>query len=436
MKKVLSVTVLAVLFLLIFNVSIFATETLEEDSYIGYDDEYSEDNYDYDYSDYESIMGSGYTQEELEEGYNTQMELLKEQYKEYERSELVKAKVTSMNEMDYEYVTDQYNIYKDWSQKITIEILEGDYKGEQFDIEYPITIDLVGNIKLAEVSKGDIIYVYFNSTSEGETPTPGIMTIDTSVNRSTAFIVLGIISALLILVYGGKHGINTIVMIILATVLFFFTLVPSITNEYNIIITTIFAASLLIIANIVLKIGINKKALLALISSIVVLIFISALFYGFTYMGKITGNTFEAMVISEMIIYNINFYHLLMSVLLIGVAVIVSNIACNVANAVEENKSYNNRAERVLNNSKEIIPNYLNTIVILLLSILIPKYLLLVSYKYPFKELMNSEMFISEISRILIIIIAVCVTIPVTLLIGQLIYGKESHKIAEENVQE
>ena len=83
--------------------------------------------------------------------------------------------------------------------------------------------------------------------------------------------------------------------------------------------------------------------------------------------------------------------------------VVTSEIACKVINAKKESKEM----------IKEYVGEKILTVSAILLITIVPKYLYMLVAKYTFVELINSEMLINEIARILFLIISMLLTIEV-----------------------
>lgn len=368
------------------------------------------------YEDYEQIMNdvnSEYSQDELEEYYDSYQEYMAAYYNEYQREETVKARVIEVEEVEEQYEFDQYyySVSKYEIQPITVEILEGEHIGEQFNINYLLTGDSLNNIRYSELKKGDTIFVgFYTDSTTGETYAD-ITNTGSNVERFSVIICIGIIAACLLMVYGRKKGLLTTLIILLALD-FCLVIIPNMGFAgQGFVIGGILFILLLIVTISVMKLGLNIKTLLATIISIFVTAIAFLLLLIADYLTRTVGVTFEVAAIAENVLLgNMNFEHLYIIVTMIIASMAITNVACKSIEKMQatQTKGFNDRMEAC----KGCLDETALSTVITLLACYIPNHLLLLTNKYTTAEILNSEILVSELIRIFIVLIAIALTVP------------------------
>ena len=111
----------------------------------------------------------------------------------------------------------------DTIQEVKLEILTGEYKGEEYTTNYVLSYDIEGKIMAYELSKGDKVVVQISEDSEGNVS----VTVQ-DVVRSGYIILLFIIFLMSIIVVAGKQGIKAILGLIVTILSIYFILVKGI----------------------------------------------------------------------------------------------------------------------------------------------------------------------------------------------------------------
>ena len=97
---------------------------------------------------------------------------------------------------------------KDKVQEVTIEIIEGDYIGEEFTTEFILSYDIDGKILAYELEKGDKVLVQLAEDVDGNVTA----TVQDVVRANYIFLMFGFFLFSIILV-GGKRGIKAIIAV-------------------------------------------------------------------------------------------------------------------------------------------------------------------------------------------------------------------------------
>jgi uncharacterized membrane protein len=188
----------------------------------------------------------------------------------------------------------------------------------------------------------------------------------------------------------------------------------------------IFASLLIMFAIIVMREEkLNKKIAISFVCASIVMLCAIAVLYGFDLLSKTSGNNFEAAVLAENIMQsNVNFHLIFISTVVMAMSAVVAIVAHETVTMLDKNKGeIDSKNENALTLRKSIADKVC-VVVTMLLGMIIPRYLLLVAYKYPLIEIANSEILIDELSRIAVIVIALCLVSQVTAFVGSIFYPK------------
>lgn len=392
------------------------------------------------YEQYENLFSTeqSLTDEEYEELYAAQMKELAKYYEDYKAEELTKAKVIEAGEPEYIYeaYTGEY-IFKFKKQEIKVEIMEGEYKGKELTLEYPLTADMFLNLDVAELHKGDVIYVY--PYADGENVEAEIGTTGNNVERKVGVIVLMVVTVLLMITFGREKGLISTLIVALIAVLVLIIGAEQIYAGTPIIALTLIFALVISAMMAISKFRLSKDAVAVTAVSMIVILFVTLLTYGVDALLKNTGGTFETTFLIETIVTgNIDFHALFVGgiVLILSVAVpnVVSKVWCKCKKANTDNVT------ELLKVSKSAISGTSEMVTAILTTLFIPKLLYLYSprlmstyaYKYTANEILNSDVLITEIIRWCMVLIGMAIAVPVATYTFKILYKNVEEKKVNE----
>lgn len=416
-RKKIALILFVMLVGMIWNVCLATDENITDDldlqNISGDDGEYINS-----YEDYENLANdtnTGYSQDELKEYYNSYQDYMKGYYREYQRADSIKARVIEVDEIqeEYEFNDYYYSVSKYKIQPIKVKILEGDHAGEEYAISYLLTGDSLSNIEYAALKKGDVIFVGVSESENGEEVYADITNTGANVERLGVVICIGVVALLLLIIYGGKKGVLSALILLLALD-FCLVIVPNMGFDGQGFILGGVAFIVLLIATMVIaKMGFNKKSLVAGVISAVLTLVAWMLIVVADYLTRTVGVTFEVAAIAENVVLgNMNFEHLYIIITLMIAAVTITNVVCQLMKKLEEKnaESVNEKLEV----GKEVLNGNILMTVITLLVMYIPNHLLLLTNKYTSREIWNAEILVSELIRIFVVIIVTALAIPTT----------------------
>ena len=232
-----------------------------------------------------------------------------------------------------------------------------------------------------------------------------------------------------------------LVPILLIVDLIIMVMIPAMHSGTNIMLLLGVIVLLSSITICVLKLGVRTKSFVAILVSLVMTFVFVILMYGFDNLAYLSGITYEITSFVESIIPRINTageIEIAMDVhaLNIAIAAIMAFFAaipviCKTIQVYDEKKDGENAIKDTIDEMKEYVSDKLITIVPMLFTLIIPKYLLLIINKCSFAEIINSEVLGSDIVRILFIVISVVLAVPISANMGKLLID-DAHSARKE----
>ena len=419
-----------------------------EDVDVSSDASYSLDDYD----DFYNAYNDSNTQAELQEYYREYLAYSREQDAKSEPSVTYRAKVVDVGETKTAYGMDYYTPYRIDYQQVKAEVLEGEYKGKVFDVQYILTSDTYANLKIPEVHVGDKIFVSIELDDDGVL-TANTSGYDNRVSRFGTVMLVLLAAAILIVVVARTKGLKAVLLAALVIDLVFVVTLPQVLKDNKVVtleksdsnfptlqeidddlsisildvdgdgmptrvevvkkshaLPWLILLDVLLISGVCLinHLGLSKKTVYAFGVTAAVLVFTALLAFGVNVITEMNGNSFEAITAAENIINkNIDFGGLYMLSVLVVASVIVPSIVAKVLTAASD--------EEV----SDFLAGQVGVIVALSVVLLLPKVITLSIFKYSVRDLMNSEMLLGEFARMLVLLIAAGVTLPAAKLIAK-----------------
>lgn len=238
------------------------------------------------------------------------------------------------------------------------------------------------------------------------------------IYRSNKLIFLLSILSIAIIFIVKKNSIKTITALILSYLVIFTSVLPNIFYGYDPLIVVFFAIVILTPINYYLVHGFNLKTHNALISSLIVnlIAFLTNIFL--VRWLRLTGLTEEANFINFFSGNKINFQHLYISSINIGIYASLDDIAITqssivntlLKNKIEKNKIFNQAIEIGIDHINSII----NTIFLIFTSTSFPILLLYFYSNKNFLEATSYEILAMEILRIISTTFFIIISVPLT----------------------
>ncbi len=238
----------------------------------------------------------------------------------------------------------------------------------------------------------------------------------------------------LIVIFGGKKGINTIISLIFTCLSIFMVFVPSILRGNNIYMSSIIISIFIIFMSLLLISGWNKKTLCSIVGNLGGLLIAGLLAYIISDMLHLTGlidddSMLLLMVNSDL---SIDLKAILWAGIVIGSLGAVMDVSMSIASAMHElaenmdTKNFKTMLKSGLNIGQDAIGTMTNTLILAYIgSSLSVVILLMVNYK-DILLLFNLEMIVFEIIQAIIGSMGILFAIPITSVFAAYLYNRKN----------
>lgn len=382
------------------------------------------------YEEYEELM-NGFDQNEV-----NKVEYIEQLIEELEDSKnssevpLFKAKVLSISEPEMQYTQDQSTskFARGLYQNGEVEIVEeGELEGIKLTYMVCLTYDVYGNITMPEVKVGDIVNITLMQIGDDSvvafSPEP-----DTYIDRFSTLIVITAITLLIVIAFLGKHSIKLVVPALLVIDILFGVVSPMILEGFALWLLVAFAIVLNAIAICTIKLGFNVKTFVAAFTTIIISavgIIIQAIidymlnFSGLTTESFLTSSGVTPNIIANEVVNIFNFHALSIAITVLTMFIVIALTACKTVEKYDENKGKLKADELVNEEVKSYISEISLVATFVMIANTLPKHMLLLVKSYTREYIIQSEIFLVEFVRILVMLLAMVITIPVTIIFSK-----------------
>jgi uncharacterized membrane protein len=214
-------------------------------------------------------------------------------------------------------------------QKIEVEILNGIEKGKH------VSVDNGGSFvigKYEPVKKGQIIILDKPLHSAKD----DFYYIVDSYRLNRLFLIVLAFFGLAIF-FGRKKGFTSIIGLLFSILVIFYFVIPKIIHEgANPLLVTLFGSVVIMIFSLYLAHGFNKRTSVALLGSVLTLVFAVGIDILFVYFAKLTGMGSEESVFLQISNSSIDLRMLLLSGIIIGVLGVLDDVTTGQAAIIDE----------------------------------------------------------------------------------------------------
>lgn len=294
------------------------------------------------------------------------------------------------------------------------------------------TIDELLGFNPKQVAVGDRVMLHYLDPGDGK-----LSWVFVDYHRSWGlFWLCGAFFALLI-IFGRKKGVNTILALVFTCAAVFAVYIPSILRGYNIYFATIVISLFIIFMTLLLVDGASKKTLCAAAGNVGGLIVAGVISVIMDFALNLTGVTDEealyVMWLNEA--SPINLRGVIFGAIVIGALGATMDVAMTIASALHElsenmdNKTYKGMLKSGMNIGRDAMSTMTNTLVLAYIGGSLSVVLLLSGSGQPLMTVLNKEMIVVEILNALAGSIGILCTIPITSLLGAFLYTKKGSKL-------
>ncbi len=304
-------------------------------------------------------------------------------------------------------------------QTLKAEVMEGLDKGKvvTFDNDY------------TQLKEGDPFYIrhIIDGTNGRE-----FWSVSDPYRLNVIFILMAAFLALLFF-FGGIQGIRGLASLLGSLILIFYVLLPGILGGYSPILVSIGVSSLIILVGSYITHGFNKTTSAAVIGMIATVVVTGLTAYFAVHSANLSGFSDETVYLNFDTRGGIDLVALLFGGIMIGLLGVLYDVAIGQAIAVEElfrAGKHLTRIEvykRAIRIGREHIGALVNTLAIAYVGVALPLLLLLLhSSTMSIGSTLNSELFATEIIRVLVGSIGLILAVPITTLVASYMLSEKS----------
>lgn len=303
----------------------------------------------------------------------------------------------------------QYNTI----QNVTYEVLEGKHKGIIFESVNEIT----GQIYDVYLEKGDKVMLLLNVYEDGSVEGYAI---DFARNNMMLIFVLLFFAGLILL--GKMKGLKALISLLVTIGAIFFVLIPLTLQGYDPLMLAILVSIAVTLVTITIIAGFNKKALSAIIGTIVGVICAALIAYLVGNVSLLTGLSGEDARILYINRPELNFSHIFFASIMIGALGAIMDVGMSIASSVNEIYQTNkNTSQKKLFASgmqvgKDIMGTMSNTLILAYVGSSLPLLLLFSMNSFGFMHIINFDFIAAEIVRSISGSFGLLLAIPITAL--------------------
>lgn len=336
-----------------------------------------------------------------------------------------KAEIISVDDVSEETIDSGYETFSSKTISFTARITNGDQKGTVTEARQYMDDMVAVDAKVVE--QGDKILMSSLIARDGD----GKEWTFVEYDRSGVLLMLLISFFLLIILFGRKKGLNTIISLVLTCLSIFMVFVPSILKGNNIYLSSIIVSIFIIFMSLLLINGADKKTLCAIVGNLGGLMIAGILAYFISKVLNLTGITDDDTMFLLMLETEkpIDLIAVLWSSIVIGSLGAVMDVSMSIASALNElsenmvEKSFKTMLKSGLNIGQDAIGTMTNTLILAYIGSSLAVVLLLVANYNDTLLLFNLEMIVFEIIQAIIGSMGILFAIPITSVFAAYVYN-------------
>ena len=295
-------------------------------------------------------------------------------------------------------------------QTIKAELLDGERKGETVTIENDFLV----------IKKGDPFFLYHEVDVDG-TERYSVRDID----RRGTLVFFSLIFVLVIVAFGGKQGLRSLLSLAGSFFVILYVLVPGLLAGYPPVLTSTAVAAVILFFAIYFTHGFNRESTVAFAGTVAAVILTGLLAYLGVKFARLSGfASEEAVYLNFNTRGTLDFAGLLLGGIMIGVLGVLDDIAVTQSAVVSElyttapglsKKEVYRKALRV---GKEHVGALVNTLALAYTGASLPLLLLFSTSESSLSSIINQEIFATEIIRTIVGSVGLVLTVPITTLLA------------------
>lgn len=319
-------------------------------------------------------------------------------------------------------------------QEVKVEIIEGEYIGEEFDTTYTLSYDIAGKIMAYELEVGDKVIVQLSEDMDGN-----VTATVQDVVRSGYIIGMFVVFLLSIVLVGGKKGIKAILGLLYTIILIYLIMIKGIFKGDNAIISSIGTSMLVILGTFIIIGGFNKKITTAAIGTLGGVVSAGIMALIFNHLAKMSGACEDAIQLSiNMSTINFDFRDLLFAGIIVSALGACMDVGMSIASSLDEIKmkksdiTWTELFKSGMNIGRDVIGTMTNTLILAYVGGSLTLILLFMACNMNIIEILNKETIAEQVISAIAGSMGVIYTVPITSFIyailnkDRVIYKKNS----------
>jgi uncharacterized membrane protein len=297
------------------------------------------------------------------------------------------------------------------AQTVELEISKGSNVGEKISVNYKLD-QTINALALSEGDRIVLIHSQYEDTNFYE--------IVDFVRRPVLYALFALF-VLAVAVISRKQGLMSLLGMAFSFLVLFRLVLPLILAGHNPVWAAIAGCALIIPATFYLSHGVNHKTTIAILGTLVTLVFTGLLAGLFAELAHLSGLADDAATFLKSDTGDrIDFKGLLLAGVLISMLGVLDDISVSQASVAEELRSAKKGISffelygRTMTVGKDHIAAMVNTLVLVYAGASIPLLLLFIDHAHSFSEVLNYEFVANEIIHTLVASIGLILTVPVT----------------------
>jgi uncharacterized membrane protein len=317
-------------------------------------------------------------------------------------------------------------------QTMLVQVLEGEYKGQEYTITYGKTQIRSDNNRF---NIGDRVYVMIGAGVDGT-----LRASYTDYDRTTILLILFIAFVLAVLVMGRRKGLGALLSLAFSMFIILCYIIPHILTGEDPVKVSLIGSGILLGISLYMTYGWNLKTHASVISMVFTLLITGGLSALFVSLAHLNGYGDEnALYLIQMSSFQINVQGLLLGGMIIGTLGILDDLVTSQSAAVVEihgaNPALNMRQTflRAIHIGQDHVAATVNTLVLSYTGASLPLLLVFTLAQGSYHYLINSEMLAEEIVRTLVGSLGLVAAVPISTVMATLIIvGQEKlNKLGE-----
>src|SRR6266487_948547 len=328
-------------------------------------------------------------------------------------SQTVFARVTKIVEEGQITLNDKPQLY----QVMQVEVLEGEYEGFPFQVDYGKRTLRSDNFRFAP---GDQVYVIVNKT-----PNNVLQAYYVDYKRSTPLAILLSAFVLSILIMGRWKGLGSLIALVISMVMITGYVIPHILGGEDPVKVSLIGSVILLAVTLYLTYGWNLKTHASVLSIMLSLLLTGVLSLLFVYLARLTGYGDEnAMYLMQASSIQIDPKGLLLGGMIIGALGVLDDLVTSQSAAVVEIHDANpalgfqRTFQKAMRVGQDHVAATVNTLVLAYTGASLPLLLIFTLGNGNYAFFINSEFLAEEIVRTLVGSLGLIAAVPISTLIA------------------